>query len=187
MTDEQIKENAEYFATHIDGEKSPFSSREYEAYTAGAHSRDEEIRKLQENVAAMETYIEAEKDCMQDEIDRLQEELKPLRKALSMSKFADAHSDILAAYNSLVLSYDKRGSSLQDLQKELDSLRRPWVRTLYKLPEENPNEKGYSVEVIGLFPDGSVSKCSYSIEEGIWFIEGLTCDKPTHWMPMPEV
>lgn len=63
----------------------------------------------------------------------------------------------------------------------------PWINVLERLPEEDPDDNGYSVEVIGLFPDGRVSKCFCSIEEDIWFIEGLTCDKPTHWMPMPQV
>ena len=62
-----------------------------------------------------------------------------------------------------------------------------WINVLDNLPEEDPDDKGYSVEVIGHFPDGRVSKCFCSIEEDIWFIEGLTCDKPTHWMPMPQV
>ena len=63
----------------------------------------------------------------------------------------------------------------------------PWINVLERMPAEDPDNKGYSVEVIGLFPDGRVSKCFCSIEEDIWFFEGLTCDKPTHWMPMPKV
>lgn len=71
--------------------------------------------------------------------------------------------------------------------ENIQRLRRPWVNVLNKLPEEDPDYKGYSVEVIGLFSDGSVSKCFCSIEEDIWFFEGITCDKPTHWMPMPDI
>lgn len=63
----------------------------------------------------------------------------------------------------------------------------PWISVLERMPAEDQDNKGYSVEVIGLFPDGSVSKCFCSIEEDIWFFEGLTCDKPTHWMPMPKL
>ncbi|MBR7154325.1 MAG: DUF551 domain-containing protein [Paludibacteraceae bacterium] len=63
----------------------------------------------------------------------------------------------------------------------------PLISVNDKLPEEDPDDKGYSVEVIGLFQDGRVSKCFCSINEDIWFIEGLTCDKPTHWMPIPKV
>lgn len=70
----------------------------------------------------------------------------------------------------------------------LDAISRnhPWINVLDNLPEEDPDGKGYSVEVIGLFPDGQVSKCFCSIEEDIWFFEGIPCDKPTHWMPMPK-
>ena len=52
----------------------------------------------------------------------------------------------------------------------------PWISVNDKLPEEDPDNKGYSVEVIGLFSDGSVCKCSCSIEEGIWFIGIITSD-----------
>lgn len=63
----------------------------------------------------------------------------------------------------------------------------PWISVEERLPEEDPDDKGYSVEVIGLFSDGSVSKCFCSIEEGIWFFEDIVCDKPTHWMSMPKL
>ena len=63
----------------------------------------------------------------------------------------------------------------------------PWISVDERLPDEDPNDKGYSVDVIGIFSDGHVSNCGCSIEEGIWFCEGLICDKPTHWMPIPEL
>ena len=81
----------------------------------------------------------------------------------------------------LVLKYIESRDDLIDAI----SRNHPWISVDDRLPEENPDDKGYSVEVIGLFPDESVSKCSCSIDEDIWFIEGLTCDKPTHWMPIP--
>lgn len=86
----------------------------------------------------------------------------------------------------LVLKYIEYIESRDEL---IDAIckNHPWINVLDNLPEEDPDDKGYSVEVIGLFPDGRVSKCFCSIEEDIWFIEGLTCDKPTHWMPMPQV
>lgn len=74
-----------------------------------------------------------------------------------------------------------------DIQFLEHKLRHPWISVKERLPEEDPDDKGYSVEVIGMFPDESVSKCFCSIEEGIWFINGLTCDKPTYWMPTPEL
>ena len=86
----------------------------------------------------------------------------------------------------LVLKYIEYIESRDEL---IDAIckNHPWINVLDNLPEEDPDDKGYSVEVIGLFPDGRVSKCFCSMEEGIWFIEGLTCDKPTHWMPLPKV
>ena len=69
MTDEEIKQNAEYFATHLNGEKSPFSSREYEAYITGAHSRDEEIAyltyRLNDTAEKLQTVI-AERDNLRN-------------------------------------------------------------------------------------------------------------------------
>ena len=83
----------------------------------------------------------------------------------------------------LVLKYIEYVDSRDELIYAI-SRNNPWIGIEERTPEEDPDDKGYSVEVIGLFPDGRVSKCFCSIEEGIWFIEGLTCDKPTHWMPM---
>jgi len=86
----------------------------------------------------------------------------------------------------LVLKYLEYVESRDEL---IDAIckNHPWISVNERTPEEDPDDKGYSVEVIGLFKDGRVSKCYCSIEEGIWFIEGLTCDKPTHWMPMFKV
>ena len=65
MTEEQIKQNAARYAK-LENCKGVDYPR-YLGFIAGAHSRDEEIFKLQENVEAMQSYIEAEKDCMQDD------------------------------------------------------------------------------------------------------------------------
>ena len=63
-----------------------------------------------------------------------------------------------------------------------------WISVEERLPKEDKDNKGYSVEVIGLFLDGDVGKCYCGIEEGIWFfVDGWTCDRPTHWMPMPKL
>ena len=78
-------------------------------------------------------------------------------------------------------------NSLEHFRSIINNLRNPWISVEERLPKEDKDDKGYSVEVIGLFPDGRVSKCFCSIEEDIWFFEGLTCDKPTHWMPMPKL
>lgn len=99
------------------------------------------------------------------------EEIKELKERL---KFAD---ESIADADKWIAKY----------KLELYKLRNPWIRVNDKLPEEDPDDKGYSVEVLGLFPDGNTSKCFCSIEEGIWLIEGLTCDKPTHWTPIPQL
>lgn len=86
----------------------------------------------------------------------------------------------------LVLKYIEYIESRDEL---IDAIGKnhPWINALDNLPEEDPDNKGYSVNVIGMFPDGRVSHCFCSIEEDVWFIKGLTCDRPTHWMPIPEL
>ena len=73
------------------------------------------------------------------------------------------------------------------LAHKVEQLRNPWISVEERLPKEDPEDKGYSVEVIGLFSYGSISKCFCSIDEGMWFAEGITCDRPTYWMPIPEL
>ena len=66
--EEEIKQNAEKYLANLNRSGILLTGNEvYNAFIAGAHSRDEEIFKLQENVEAMQSYIEAEKDCMQDD------------------------------------------------------------------------------------------------------------------------
>ena len=86
----------------------------------------------------------------------------------------------------LVLKYIEYVDSRDELIEAI-SRNHPWISVNDKLPEEDPDNKCYSVEVIGLFSDGSVCKCFCSIEERIWFIGIITTDPPTHWMPIPEV
>ena len=86
----------------------------------------------------------------------------------------------------LALKYIEYVESRDELIESI-SRNHPWISGNDKLPEEDHDDKGYSVNVIGLFPDGHVSKCFCSMEENIWFIDGLTCDTPTHWMPIPQV
>lgn len=74
MTDEQIKQNANEFATHINGDKALFSSREYEAYIAGAHSRDEEVnhwKESYEELAEISNDLQTEKQTLMIENARL--------------------------------------------------------------------------------------------------------------------
>lgn len=65
MTDEQIKQNANEFATHINRVKAPFSSREYEAYIAGAHSRDEEVEMLQNQIDELSKQLKMNAENIQ--------------------------------------------------------------------------------------------------------------------------
>lgn len=63
-----------------------------------------------------------------------------------------------------------------------------WISVKDRLPDEDLFNRGYSVEVIGLFKYGTICKCYYSFEDRRWRIERfLGNPKPTHWMPMPKV
>lgn len=73
------------------------------------------------------------------------------------------------------------------LRNKLYQLRNSWISVEDRLPEEDKDNNGYSVKVIGMFASGSISDCFCSLEEDIWFIDIFTCDKPTHWMPIPEL
>lgn len=61
-----------------------------------------------------------------------------------------------------------------------------WVKTSLFIPEEDEFDKGYSKRVLGLFNDGSFCKCFCSIEEKIWFIDGIVCDEPVLWTYLPK-
>lgn len=108
------------------------------------------------------------------------------------AEWADAHQPQVAYLEHEIERLKSKLQAADDLNAlltaELEKAKSPWISVEDRLPkEEDPDDKGYSVSVIGLFSDGSVSKCFCSLEEGIWFIEGLTCDPPTHWMPIPEL
>lgn len=63
-----------------------------------------------------------------------------------------------------------------------------WVSPLKDLPENSDGKcEGYSIEVLGLFKDGSFHKCNCSIEENVWFIDDLTCDMPVLWTYLPKL
>ena len=63
-----------------------------------------------------------------------------------------------------------------------------WFSVDDRLPREDPDNKGNSVGVIGLLPDGRINKCYYSFENSRWFIPRyIGTVKPTHWMYIPEV
>lgn len=86
----------------------------------------------------------------------------------------------------LVLKYLEYVESRDELIEAI-SRNHPWISVNDKLPEEDTDNKGYSVDVIGLFSDGSICKCNCSIEDRIWFIGIIISNQPTHWMPIPEV
>ena len=63
-----------------------------------------------------------------------------------------------------------------------------WFSVDERLPREDPDNKGNSVGVIGLLPDGRINKCYYSFENSRWFIPRyIGTVKPTHWMYIPKV
>ena len=137
------------------------------AFYEGAHSRDEEVEKMQE-------------------------ELNHLRKALSTNKFDDAHGDILTAYGLLVLDYDKRGSYLQDLEKELVKYRNPWISVKDRLPEKDADN--ISIPVAAITNKGYWFKGQYDYDNKDWFfsedpdqLDFETDELVTHWMPVPKL
>lgn len=77
--------------------------------------------------------------------------------------------------------------SLEAAADVVKILSNPWVNASKQLPPEDKDNSGYSVKVIGMFADGHISDCFCSLEEDIWFIDIFTCDKPTYWMPIPEL
>lgn len=71
MTDEQIKQNANKYAIKICEETPIDYSVVSDAYTAGAHSRDEEIRELLEKYTYKIDSLIAQKEDLQAECDQL--------------------------------------------------------------------------------------------------------------------
>lgn len=113
----------------------------------------------------------------------------------------DSSMNVIVSEESYVAGAHSRDTEVEMLQNQIaelseqlkmnaeniQKLRNPLISVEDRLPEGNPDDKGYSVIVIGLFSDGSVSKCFYSIEEEIWFIGIFTTDRPNYWMPIPEL
>lgn len=95
--------------------------------------------------------------------------------------------------NALISDADLAISAIECERSRCDlidaiSRNHPWISVEERLPEEDPDFEDSSVEVIGLFSDGSISKCFRSLNDGIWFIGDIECEQPpTHWMPMPKV
>jgi hypothetical protein len=56
-----------------------------------------------------------------------------------------------------------------------------WVKPKEGIPEEDRFDKGYSKRVLGRFKDDYYSVCYCSMEEKIWFINGITTDEPIEW------
>ena len=81
MTDEQIKQNAEEYASTKEMHSPRSQDVELdklmiiEDYIAGAHSRDEEIKELQKDVHDFEQALA----CAEDVVDIQRKELKQLR------------------------------------------------------------------------------------------------------------
>lgn len=164
MTQEQIKENANEFATHINGEKSPFSSREYEAYIAGAHSRDEEIKELKHKIKSIEedrriciTNLLKECDRLRNPWisveDRLPEENCVVFVSLDGTEYLSAHYRVKSK-RFVTVSKDKQ-----------------------TLVEVRKSTATYTV-------------CGDCIKEERLYSEGQREDITslvTHWMPIPQI
>ena len=72
--------------------------------------------------------------------------------------------------------------------KYMESREYPWIRVDERLPEEDPHNKEFSVDVIGLFPSGKVGICHCSLLYYKWYMKGfLGTVEPTHWMYIPKV
>lgn len=72
--------------------------------------------------------------------------------------------------------------------KYIDSREYPWIRVDERLPEEDPHDKEFSVEVICLFPSGKVGICHCSLLYYKWYMRGfLGTVNPIYWIPMPKV
>lgn len=154
-----IKQKAEEYATNRCLKLNEQYGACYDAFLAGAHSRDAEIQHLEEELKTLSVLLEKN----------------------GVIKFANLHNQ---------------------MEIDLLRLRNPWLSVDTKLPDkesENPEFKGYSVEVIGMaeIPDFEnctthrhIYNCRMSLDrdEQIW-IHGdsrIICDKPDYWMPVPN-
>lgn len=110
--------------------------------------------------------------------------------AHSRDKEVDGMQDIISQATNLLRNGDARLLAKYMEQKiEIEKLLNPWTLIKDGLPEEDKDNEGYSVKVIGLFEgDGKkyISDCFCSIEEGIWYVDIFTSDQPIAWMPIPK-
>lgn len=63
--------------------------------------------------------------------------------------------------------------------KENVKLHNPWISVDDRMPEPN-------VKVIAHWNTGEIFD-AWRNDEGIWFIDIITADKPDYWMPIPEL
>ena len=88
----------------------------------------------------------------------------------------------------LSVSFYSRKKDAELALKCMDSIYYPWIRVDERLPEEDPHDKEFSVEVICLFPSGKVGICHCSLLYHKWYMRGfLGTVNPIYWMPMPKV
>lgn len=164
MTDEQIKQNAKKYAIENYGEYDEHDYTDHsgsnmcnavseKAFIAGAHSRDEKIQELKE------------------EIESLKEQ-----------------------YNSCFEGFSKRGTKLIELMKENVKLSNPWISVEERFPEEDKDEKDWSVEVYVRNEYGGTTAACYNYKRKEWHLtygslegDSLIHTDITHWMPIPEL
>ena len=88
-------------------------------------------------------------------------------------KFA-ANEDIL--YRDSVVAIDRFIAGAEWADEHPKS---PWISVEDRLPE-------YGELVLAVI-EGEVCLCECATDDGVWFERGLTTDKPTYWMPIPEI
>lgn len=178
--DEQIKQNAEEYAIQFlepyDEEYAPIKYVTAQmAHIAGAHSRDEEITILENQLkSAISAY------------DRISDESK--RISIKNAQIENELSDYKSAF--------------QVLETEIKRLRNPWISIKERLPEKaiglyELEEDERHKMVLFKTANGNLYRGYLDAEEiwraftvpykGAYPIDSLTWSEVTHWMPIPKV
>ena len=89
---------------------------------------------------------------------------------ISIANWADKHPQFVHTDNSQVIA---------NLEAEIERLKNPWISVKDRLPEPN-------VKVIARWNTGEIFD-AWRNDEGIWFIDIITADKPDYWMPIHEL
>ena len=159
MNEEQIYNAAkEWAAEHLDA----IRGRQYmddiaKVFSAGAHSRDEEVERLEERIKVLDMNLVEQ----QLENQQLRNDNKDLEQALACAE------DVVDAQ-----------------KKELDQLRNPWISVEDRLPDIG--QKVITITNKGKLLLVARTTQPPHKEEGGWRWEHYV-GKVTHWMPIPEL